>query len=229
MKFLRTISALAFVSLLSFNQLFAQEEYTQEASVYAIGRYGKKMANGDYLSSRHRTCSHEFLPMGSLIEITNLVNKRVEVVEVNGVSQTTGVELTHSVAHDLGLTAANKANVKVLVVRRAEENITYSSTSMTEQRPITNSKRITYGSQTAVETIPVFTNPEPEIEKVEKKRNYEFKMDFPQHERVTNVSQLKTVVKMDSVVKKKETVIKLDTEEKQSRPIPTLKMKVYDN
>jgi rare lipoprotein A len=229
MNFIKTISALAFVSLLSFNQLFAQEEYTQEASVYAIGRYGKKMANGDYLSSRHRTCSHEFLPMGSLIEITNLVNKRVEVVEVNGISQTTGVELTHSVAHDLGLTGVHKANVKVLVVRRAEENITYSSTSTQEQRPVTTSKRITYGSQTAVETIPVFTNPEPEIEKVEKKRNYEFKMDFPQHERVTDRSQLKTVVKTDSVVKKKETVIKLDTEEKPSRPIPTLKMKVYDN
>ncbi len=227
MNFIKTISAFAFVSLLSFNSLFAQEEYMQEASVYAIGRYGKKMANGDYLSSRHRTCSHEFLPMGSLIEITNLVNKRIEVVEVNGISQTTGVELTHSVAHDLGLAGANRANVKVLVVRRAEENITYSSTPTQEQRPVTNSKRITYGSQTAVETIPVFTNPEPE--KVEKKRNYEFKMDFPQHERVTDRSQLKTVVKADSVVKKKETVIKLDTEEKPSRPIPTLKMKVYDN
>ena len=80
MKFLRTISALAFISLISLNELFAQEEYTQEASVYAIGRYGKKMANGDYLSSRHRTCSHEFLPMGSLIEVTNLVNKRVEEI-----------------------------------------------------------------------------------------------------------------------------------------------------
>jgi hypothetical protein len=53
--------------------------------------------------------------------------------------------------------------------------------------------------------------------------------DFPQHERVTDKSQLKNVVKTDSVVKKKETVIKLDTEEKPSRPIPTLKMKVYDN
>ena len=229
MNFIKTIYALALVSLLSLNQLFAQEEYTQEASVYAIGRYGKKMANGDYLSSRHRTCSHEFLPMGSLIEITNLVNKRVEVVEVNGKSQTSALELTHSVAHDLGLMGAHRANVKILVVRRAEENITYSSTSTQEQRPVANSKRITYGSQTAVETIPVFTNPEPEIEKVEKKRNYEFPMDFPQHERVTDRSQLKSVVKADSVVKKKETVIKLDTEEKPSRPIPTLKMKVYDN
>lgn len=229
MNFIKTISALALLALLNLNESLAQEEYTQEASVYTIGRYGKKMANGDYLSSRHRTCSHEFLPMGSLIEITNLVNKRVEVVEVNGKSQTTALELTHSVAHDLGLTGAHRANVKILVVRRAEENITYSSTPTQEQRPVTNSKRITYGSQTAVETIPVFTNPEPEIEKVEKKRNYEFSMDFPQHERVTDRSQLKTVVKTDSVIKKKETVIKLDTEEKPSRPIPTLKMKVYDN
>ena len=229
MNFIKTMFALASLASLNLNESFAQEEYTQEASVYAIGRYGKKMANGDYLSSRHRTCSHEFLPMGSLIEIMNLVNKRVEVVEVNGKSQTTAVELTHSVAHDLGLTGANRANVKILVVRRAEENITYSSTPTTEQRPANTNKRITYGSQTAVETIPVFTNPEPEIEKVEKKRKYEFSMDFPQHERVTDRSQLKTVVKTDSLVKKTEAVIKLDTEEKPSRPIPTLKMKVYDN
>lgn len=197
MKFLKTISALVFVSLLSFNQLLAQEEYTQEASLYAIGRYGKKMANGDYLSSRHRTCSHEFLPMGSIIQITNSVNNRSEVVEVNGKSQTTALELTHSVAHDLGLTGGNKPNLKVLVVRRAEENITYSPTNpTTEQRQITNSntnsKRITYGSQTAVETIPVFTN--SEIEKVEKKKKYEFPMDFPQHEPIKFDTTMKKVL-----------------------------------
>jgi rare lipoprotein A len=195
MNFLRKISALAFVALLSLNQLFAQEEYSQEASVYAIGRYGKKMANGDYLSSRHRTCSHEFLPMGSLIQITNPVNSHSEVVEVNGKSQTTAVELTHSVAHDLGLTGGNRPTIKVFVVRRAEENITYSSTSSTpatEQPPVTNTKRITYGSQTAVETIPVFTN--PEIEKVEKKKKYEFSMDFPQHEPIKFDSTAKKVL-----------------------------------
>lgn len=226
MNFIKIIFTLTFFTFLSLHESLAQEEYTQEASVYTIGRYGKKMANGDYLSSRHRTCSHEFLPVGSLIEVTNLVNKRVEVVEVNGKSQTTPLELTHSVAHDLGLTGANRANVKILVVRRPEEN-TASSTPTTEKRSVTTTKRITYGSQTSVETIPVFTN--PEIEKVEKRKKSEFSMDFPQHEKVTDISQLKTAVKMDSVVKKKETAIKLDTEEKQSRPIPTLKMKVYDN
>jgi rare lipoprotein A len=196
MNFLRRISALVFVSLLSLNQLFAQEEYTQEASVYAIGRYGKKMANGDYLSSRHRTCSHEFLPVGSLIQITNPVNNRSEVVEVNGKSQTPGVELTHSVAHDLGLTGVNRPSVKVFVVRKAEENIIYSSTPPTpeqEQSSVANSKRITYGSQTAVETIPVFTN--PEVEKVEaKKKKYEFSMDFPQHEPIKFDSTTKKVL-----------------------------------
>jgi rare lipoprotein A len=194
MNFLRKISALVFVSLLSLNQLFAQEEYVQEVSIYTIGRYGKKMSNGDYLSSRHRTCSHEFLPMGSLIQITNPINNRSEVVEVNGKSQTTTVELTHSVAHDLGLTGGNKPTVKVFVVRRTEENITYSSTPLTpEQSSAANSKRITYGSQTSVETIPVFTN--PEIEKVEaKKKKYEFSMDFPQHEPIKFDSTTKKVL-----------------------------------
>jgi rare lipoprotein A len=186
MKFLKTISALAFCVLMSFTESFAQEEYTQEASVYAIGRYGKKMANGDYLSSRHRTCSHDFLPMGTLIEVTNLTNKRTETVEVNGKSQREGVELTHSVAHDLGLTGANKATVKVFVVRRGDDNP--MPMPVVVERP---SRRMSYGSQTAVETIPVFVNPEPAIF-VERKKEPEFPKEFPKYE----------PMKFDSVTKK---------------------------
>jgi rare lipoprotein A (peptidoglycan hydrolase) len=185
MKFLKIILSLTFCVLMSFSQSFSQEEYTQEASVYAIGRYGKKMANGDYLSSRHRTCSHDFLPMGTMIEVTNLANTHTELVEVNGKSQREGIELTHSVAHDLGLTGSNKATVKIFVVRRGEENPMPVAT----ERP---SKRVSYGSQTAVETIPVFVNPEPAPVVVEKKKESEFPKEFPKYE----------PMKFDSVTKK---------------------------
>lgn len=228
MNFVKTISVLALFALLSINQLFAQEEYTQEASVYAIGRYGKKMANGDYLSSRHKTCSHEFLPMGSLIQVINPVNQRSEVVEVNGKSQVTAVELTHSVAHDLGLTGGNRPTIKVFVMRRGDDNSVINQSVAAEKQ----SKNMTYGSQTAYSQLPVFSNPQ-KVEKteVEKKKTYEFSMNFPQHQPVTDISQLKNmkVEKVDSVSKKKENFIKLDTEEKPSRPIPTLKMKIDDN
>lgn len=198
MNFIKIIFTLSFLAFLSLNESIAQEEYTQEASVYTVGRYGKKMANGDYLSSRHRTCSHDFLPIGSLIKVRNTDNNRSEVVEVNGKSQTTPLELTHSVAHDLGLTGVNRANVKILVIRRAEES---NTTNPVAERP--NSKRITYGSQTAVETIPVFTN--PEIEKVEKKRKYEFSMDFPQHEPIKfDTTTKKVLINGKSIVPEKE-------------------------
>jgi rare lipoprotein A len=229
MKFVKTISVLALFTLLSTNLLFAQEEYTQEASVYTIGRYGKKMSNGDYLSSRHKTCSHEFLPMGSLIQVTNPVNQRSEVVEVNGKSQSTPIELTHSVAHDLGITGGNRPTIKVFVMRRGDDNSIINQ-SVIAEKP---SKNMTYGSQTAYSQLPVFSNPEnvEKSEVVEKKKNYEFPTNFPQHQPVTNILQLKNtkVEKVDSVAKKKETLIKLDTEEKPSRPIPTLKMKIDDN
>jgi rare lipoprotein A len=230
MKFLKTISVLALFALLSTSPLFAQEEYTQEASVYAIGRYGKKMSNGDYLSSRHKTCSHEFLPVGSLIQVTNPANNRSEVVEVNGKSQSTGIELTHSVAHDLGFTGGHKPTVKVFVMRKGDGNSAINQPVVAEK----TSRNMTYGSQTAYSQMPIFTNPE-KVEKteavVEKKKTYEFPNEFRQHERVTDISQLKSgkVEKVDSVAKKKEVLIKLDTEEKPSRPIPTLKMKIDDN
>ncbi len=225
MKFLKTIFVLTLFALLS-DELFAQEEYTQEASVYAIGRYGKKMSNGDYLSSRHKTCSHEFLPMGSLIQVTNPVNRRSEVVEVNGRSQSTPIELTHSVAHDLGITGGNRPNIKVFVMRRGDDNSVINQTVVAEKQ----NKNMTYGSQTAYSQLPIFSN-SGKTETVEKKKAYEFSMNFPQHQPVTDVSQLKNVKveKTDSASKKKEALIKLDTEEKPSRPIPTLKMKIDDN
>jgi rare lipoprotein A len=229
MKFLKTISVLALFALLSTNSLFAQEEYTQEASIYAIGRYGKKMSNGDYLSSRHKTCSHEFLPMGSLIQVTNPVNQRSEVVEVNGKSQSTAIELTHSVAHDLGITGGHRPTVKVFVMRRGDDNVAISQPVAVEKV----SKNMTYGSQTAYSQMPVFPNPDKleKVDVVEKKKTYEFPTEFRQHQPVTDISQLKNVKieKVDSVAKKKEMLIKLDTEEKPSRPIPTLKMKIDDN
>ncbi|PWK23025.1 rare lipoprotein A [Arcicella aurantiaca] len=176
MKFLKTFTALALFSIISSNVVLAQEEYTQEASVYSIGRYGKKMTNGEYLSSRHRTCSHDFLPAGSLIQITNLANNRSEVVEVNGKSQSTSLELTHSVAHDLGLTGVHKATVKVFVMKKADAN---ANPMPVAEQPKSKSHNMTYGSQTSYSTMPVFTNPEPAVEK---KKTYEFPKEFPQHE-----------------------------------------------
>jgi rare lipoprotein A (peptidoglycan hydrolase) len=196
MKFLKTFTAFALVTIMSVNVLFAQEEYTQEASVYTIGRYGKKMANGEYLSSRHRTCSHDFLPMGSLIQITNLANNRSEVVEVNGKSQSTSIELTHSVAHDLGLTGVNKANVKVFVMKKGEENA--NPMPVAEHK----SRNMTYGSQTSYSSVPVFTNPEPSVEK---KKAYEFPMDFPQHEPMKfDTASKKVLINGKPIVPEKE-------------------------
>lgn len=174
MKSLKIIFAISLVILSNLNESFAQEKYTQEASVYAIGRYGKKMADGSYLSSRHRTCSHAFLPMGSLIEITNSVNNRSEIVEVNGKSQTTDVELTHSVAHDLGFSSSSKPNSKVLVVNKSKESY-FLSTEVVPQNII-----ITNGSQISVENLSVFNNSEPR--KIAIKNKYEFSMVFPQYE-----------------------------------------------
>lgn len=147
---------------------FAQETYTQEAGVYALGRYGKKMANGDYLGSRQRTCSHDFLPVGSLIEVTNLANKRSEVVQVNGKSQSFPIELTHSVAHDLGLLGSSQATVKIVVIRRTAETINpmpAAEHSKKRANPIMNQSEI----------------PKNEPTKTGIKKQTEFPTEFPKH------------------------------------------------
>ena len=203
MKLTKTIFALFFFVLSSLNESLAKEEFTQEASVYAVGRYGKKMANGDYLSSRHRACSHEFLPVGSLIEITNLANNRSEIVEVNGKSQTTVVELTHSVAHYLGLLGSHKIYVKVVVVIKSKENIANSLTSTVERQ----NNSINSGSQPSLDLIVVYNN--QEFTKALAKKKYQYSMDFPQYEpikfdSVTN----KFLIISKSIVPKEEQIYK---------------------
>lgn len=54
------------------------------------------------------------------------------------------------------------------------------------------SRRMSYGSQTSVETIPVFVNPEPAPVVVERKKESEFPKEFPKYE----------PMKFDSVTKK---------------------------
>ena len=186
MKTIKVIFAISSVVLLSLNQSLAQEEFTQEASVYALGRYGKKMANDAYLSSRHRTCSHAFLPMGSLIKITNLGNNHSEVVEVNGKSQTTDLELTHSVAHDLGLSSSNRVSMKVLVLSKSEESSSYSLSPEAERQD----KILTIRSQNSAKRLSFLNNTKPH--KIAIRNKNEFSMVFPQYE----------PIKFDSITKK---------------------------
>ena len=195
----------------------APEEYTTEASVYSYGRYGKKMANGTYLSSRHRTCSHEYLPVGSQIQVTNLSNNRSVVLDVNGQSVTSPVELTHSVAQELGMLGSQKAMVKIVVLKKGEGTIGTVQTQykveevpvvltpeeekrlarrnqimegrapqqralMPESRP-TTTRRVVVQSvpEPSSSPAPVSSTPSTPVSK-EKKRTYEFPMDFPTHE-----------------------------------------------
>jgi rare lipoprotein A (peptidoglycan hydrolase) len=192
----------------------APEEYTTEASVYTYGRYGKKMADGSYLSSRHRTCSHEYLPVGSQIQITNLSNNRSVVLEVNGISVTSPVEITHSVAQELGMLGSQKGMVKVVVLKKGEGTVgTVQTQYKVEEVPIVltpeEEKRLARRNQimegrapqqrtltpesrpTTTRRVVVQAIPEPSSSSVpvsstpvakEKKRTYEFPMDFPTYE-----------------------------------------------
>lgn len=209
-KFLLTGIICLFCQYMS---VFAQtpEEYTTEASVYTYGRYGKKMADGTYLSSRHRTCSHEYLPVGSQIQITNLSNNQSVVLDVNGISVTTPVEITHSVAQELGIRASQKTMVKVVVLKKAEGEVGKVQTEYKveevpvvlspeeekrlarrnqimegrapQQRALIPENRTTTTKRVVVKAVPPASVPAPSAPATtEKKKTYEFPMDFPQHE-----------------------------------------------
>ena len=202
MKLVKKISALSFFVFLSLNQSFATQEYTQEASVYANWRYGKKMVNGDYLNSRHQACSHEFLPVGSLVQITNLTNNRTELVEVNGKSLTSRIELTRRVAQHLGILGSNKVKVKILVVGKVEESINYSSMSIAE---LLTRKKI-HENQTLEEAFLILNR--EKSKKVLAKREYKFLSDFPQYEPVKfDSTKKKFVIVVKTVLPKTDNLI----------------------
>lgn len=54
-----------------------------EASYYADKFNGRKTANGERFSNNKLTAAHRNLPFGTIMRVTNVVNKKSVVVEIN--------------------------------------------------------------------------------------------------------------------------------------------------
>lgn len=90
-----------------------------QASFYADKFHGRKTASGDVFSHSKFTAACNALPLGTLIQVTNLRNGKIVVVQTNDRLSPKSkrlIDLTKSAAKELGFIAAGLTRVKVIVL-----------------------------------------------------------------------------------------------------------------
>lgn len=97
------------------------ETVTGRASFYADKFHGRRTASGERLNQAELTAAHPDLPMGSLVEITNLENGKSVVLRVNDRGPFTPgrvLDVTREAAERLDMVRRGVVRVGVKVLRR---------------------------------------------------------------------------------------------------------------
>jgi rare lipoprotein A (peptidoglycan hydrolase) len=71
-----TFALILIANLLITTKNFAQD-FKGKAASYPIEAYGDTTTSGDILNAKTFTSSHEYFPIGTVVEIVNLKNKKV--------------------------------------------------------------------------------------------------------------------------------------------------------
>jgi rare lipoprotein A len=93
------------------------------ASYYADKFEGRKTANGDIFSQHKMTAAHNTLPLGTIIEVTNLRNDRTVYVKINDRLHHRNkrlVDLSKAAAKKLHFINAGITRVRIRVVDKAD-------------------------------------------------------------------------------------------------------------
>lgn len=105
-------------SLLITTKNFAQD-FKGKATSYLTEAYGDTTTSGDILNAKTLTASHEYFPIGTVVDIVNLKNKKViqVIINDNEVSDEDLVlEFTDAVAHALDMRGQEMIDIKLSVI-----------------------------------------------------------------------------------------------------------------
>ena len=117
-RLLGIIFTLAVVSTTSKAQKLGDESYGI-GSFYADFFYDRPTSTGEILQKNQYTAAHMTLPFGTMVEVTNLVNKRFVIVRVNDRGPYKPgriIDLTDNPAKWLRMTQVGLTKVKLKVV-----------------------------------------------------------------------------------------------------------------
>ncbi len=87
------------------------------ASWYGGNFQGRETASGEDYNMTDLTCAHRSLPLGTLVRVTNLVNRKSVVVRVNDRGPYFGsrvIDLSYAAAHFLGFDGTAKVRLDIL-------------------------------------------------------------------------------------------------------------------
>ncbi len=114
-------TCILFLVLFSFEskaQLLGQQ-YLGKASFYAKMFHGRTTSCGEKFSNNDFTAAHRSLPFNTMLEVTNLSNRKTITVRINdrGPYKTGRIlDLTYAAANFLGFTHTGVAKVRIRVV-----------------------------------------------------------------------------------------------------------------
>lgn len=90
------------------------------ASWYGPTFHGKKTSNGETYDMHAETAAHKTLPMGTIVRVTNIENKRSMILRINDRGPFVGdriIDLSKTAAHKLDIYQKGTGMVKVEVVQ----------------------------------------------------------------------------------------------------------------
>jgi rare lipoprotein A len=101
-------------------------EQTGSASWYGAGHHGKKTASGERFDMHKLTAAHPKLPLGSVVEVTNLANDRTVELRVNDrgpYASARILDVSKAAAEQLGFIKAGTAKVRIRVVDKSRGDL----------------------------------------------------------------------------------------------------------
>jgi rare lipoprotein A len=110
-----------------------------KASWYGRRFQGHRTASGEAFDLNMLTCAHRSLPIGTLLRVTNLGNRRSVMVRVNDRGPIPGnkiVDLSYAAARSLGFSGSGSARVRLDKIEGAEAALlNWPNLGRPEERP----------------------------------------------------------------------------------------------
>lgn len=101
-------------------------EQTGSASWYGDRHHGRKTASGERFDMHKLSAAHPKLPLGSVIEVTNLGNDRTVELRVNDRGPFSGgrvLDVSRAAADQLGFIGAGTAKVRIRLVNKDADEL----------------------------------------------------------------------------------------------------------
>jgi rare lipoprotein A len=110
---------------LLFSSNISAQDFKGKATSYLNEAYGDTTTSGEILNKKTLTASHEYFPLGTVINVVNLKNKKSVQVTINDneiSDDDLTLEFTHEVAQILAMKDQDIIEVKISVISWGKTN-----------------------------------------------------------------------------------------------------------